>query len=66
MIYPLGIYNRNGIQVRLVSILEDYKISRRQKEEEKKRFRVIYLLLLYIILYLRFTMGFFLIRLNSK
>ncbi|KAH7516207.1 hypothetical protein FEM48_Zijuj10G0110800 [Ziziphus jujuba var. spinosa] len=25
--------------VRLVSILEDYKISRRQKEEEKKRFR---------------------------
>lgn len=30
----------NDLQVSLVRILEDYKEARRQKEEEKKRYRV--------------------------
>lgn len=34
-------------QVRLVSILEEYKLTRQQKEEEKKRFRVLSFLLNY-------------------
>lgn len=30
----------NDLQVSLVSILEDYKETRQQREEEKKRYRV--------------------------
>jgi len=30
-----------SLQVRLVSILEDYKLTRQQREEEKRRYRVI-------------------------
>lgn len=33
-------FYKQPFQVRLVSILEDYKLSRQQKEEEKKRYRV--------------------------
>lgn len=35
-------------QVRLVSILEEYKLTRQQKEEEKKKHRVTQLSLLYM------------------
>lgn len=42
------------LQVRLVSILEDYKLSRRQKEEEKRRYKVNYLVPVNMLLSLRF------------
>lgn len=31
-----------SLKVRLVSILDDYKLTRKQKEEEKRRFRVMF------------------------
>lgn len=37
---PVISHIRSNLQVRLVSILEDYKLSRQQKEEEKRRYKV--------------------------
>lgn len=42
IIFPWLIPCKHNLQVRLVTILEEYKLTRLQKEEEKKRFRVIY------------------------
>lgn len=38
----------NYLQARLVLVLEEYKVTRQQKEEEKKKFRVIQLAFIHI------------------